>query len=75
MSQVIEVDFKNKKRIRDFIKYDWTCSSCHTKFLYDTRDDNRVTRATIKNGKSTVNICQHCISAFHTTLGGSSAEV
>ena len=70
MPEVINVDFKAKKKINSYTKYKWPCASCHTDFIYDTREDKRVKRATIKSGKSIINICEHCISAFHTTLKG-----
>lgn len=75
MGSVIEVDFKNKKRIESYTKYDWNCASCHTNYIYDTRDESRVKRATIKSGKNIINICEHCIAAFHGQLGGIDAEV
>lgn len=83
MSNAVHVDFKNKKRITteqeqkpSYTKYNWMCSCCQSKNVYDSREDYNEPHLkvpiTISNGKQTqeipVLLCQECITEFYYSM-------
>lgn len=71
--KIIMYDFKNKKKIEDFIKYRWTCSCCQSQVLFDSRNPKNVGRLEVplnlpKFGVFRVNICEGCVSEMNTAL-------
>jgi len=76
LAKIIKVDFKKKKKIINYEKYQWMCNMCESKHIYDSRRDHNevylmAPMTFIQGGKPIklqVSICSECIKELGESI-------
>ena len=65
MAEIIEVDFKKKKKLEKYVTKKWTCSTCNDINVYDSRKEDNVKYIQFANRSC---VCKNCATAISDTV-------